>query len=503
MVSRSDALDIRAGVVHYGASGDPEAVKRVVDLTNDLAAVSPWLSVPIRSASHGAYHAVENAALETVEMLREGRSALGPNVPPPMEIVIFFVAAKPGDPNGPPLIARAASILRRAGPTIIVGCPSLVTGACEAPRDMSQRQLFAAPRDVDKLPLLLSGELDRADTAPRVSELSLIQSLPPILEYMPASASEPPVSVEQTITGTHLVWAWSAPTFSRPYTVTFDARPIIEGTGAIEGGLALIDTDGNGRHVPAAGAPVTVSGLCVTPAPTLPSPMPSATNTTPPTATAAPTRAPLPIHLPLVLRESCSAGTQRLDAILLIDTSSSMSEPTTSGRTKLHAAVEAVRVFFDQLHFDLGDQAAIIAFNREAQLLQGLTPDRDALDRALDAIQVAQETCIVCGVSAADEELASPHRDADNVPVMVLLTDGKSNPRPASEAVDRARVAKDRGVIIFTIGLGGDLDVAALGEIASRPGYFYRAPDAEDLAQIYASIAVTIPCPMSAFWGGR
>ena len=180
-----------------------------------------------------------------------------------------------------------------------------------------------------------------------------------------------------------------------------------------------------------------------------------------------------------------------------------MSDPTTSGRTKLRAAVEAVRVFLDQLHFDLGDQAAIIAFNREAQLLQGLTPDRAALDRALDAIQVAEQTCIVCGVSVADEELASPHRDADNVPVMILLTDGKSNPRPASEAVDRARVAKDRGVIIFTIGLGEELDEAALIEIASGRGYFYRTPDAEDLARIYASIAVTIPCSTSAYWGGR
>jgi len=106
-------------------------------------------------------------------------------------------------------------------------------------------------------------------------------------------------------------------------------------------------------------------------------------------------------------------------------------------------------------------------------------------------------------VSIADEELAGPRRDGSNVPVMIVLTDGKSNPRPASEAVERARVAKERGVVIFTIGLGEDLDLSALEEMASGRGYFYRAPDAEDLAQIYASIAVTIPCSTSAFWGGR
>lgn len=39
--------------------------------------------------------------------------------------------------------------------------------------------------------------------------------------------------------------------------------------------------------------------------------------------------------------------------------------------------------------------------------------------------------------------------------------------------------------------------------MASRPAFAYRAPDAEDLADIYRAIAVAIPCPAGAFWGGR
>lgn len=39
--------------------------------------------------------------------------------------------------------------------------------------------------------------------------------------------------------------------------------------------------------------------------------------------------------------------------------------------------------------------------------------------------------------------------------------------------------------------------------MASRPAWAYRAPDAEDLAAIYRAIAVAIPCPKDAFWGGR
>lgn len=57
--------------------------------------------------------------------------------------------------------------------------------------------------------------------------------------------------------------------------------------------------------------------------------------------------------------------------------------------------------------------------------------------------------------------------------------------------------------MVYTIGLGDDLDLEALEAMASRPSFFFRAPDAEDLAAIYASIAVDVPCPAARFWGGR
>jgi hypothetical protein len=86
---------------------------------------------------------------------------------------------------------------------------------------------------------------------------------------------------------------------------------------------------------------------------------------------------------------------------------------------------------------------------------------------------------------------------------MIVLTDGRSNPVPAAVAVEEARLAKVAGVQVFTIGLGADLDAGALGEMASRPEWFFIAPDAEDLAGVYRTIAVTIPCPREAFWGRR
>jgi Mg-chelatase subunit ChlD len=100
-------------------------------------------------------------------------------------------------------------------------------------------------------------------------------------------------------------------------------------------------------------------------------------------------------------------------------------------------------------------------------------------------------------------ERASDRRDVDNTPVMIVLTDGLSNPRPASEAVARAAAAKQAHVVIYAIGLGDTLDFEALRQIASEPGYFYHAPEAEDLGDIYRQIAVEIPCPAGQFWPWR
>ena len=88
---------------------------------------------------------------------------------------------------------------------------------------------------------------------------------------------------------------------------------------------------------------------------------------------------------------------------------------------------------------------------------------------------------------------------------MIVLTDGLANPEPASTAVRRAQAAKDDGITIFTIGLGeaDELNIVELAQMASRPEYFYRAPDGEDLLAIYRTIAVEIPCPAEAYWGRR
>ncbi|MCC7020129.1 MAG: VWA domain-containing protein, partial [Ardenticatenales bacterium] len=146
---------------------------------------------------------------------------------------------------------------------------------------------------------------------------------------------------------------------------------------------------------------------------------------------------------------------------------------------------------------------ALVAFNADATLLQPLTADRAALDAAFTRIAPSVQTCLVCAVDAAVAELATSRHRTANTPAVVLLTDGRANPRPASEAVAAAATAKADGLIFFTVALGDDVDAEALAAIAAPAGRFFRSADGSGLTDIYAEVAVSIPCPVGSYWGKR
>ena len=231
----------------------------------------------------------------------------------------------------------------------------------------------------------------------------------------------------------------------------------------------------------ATGTTTSTRTVTVTPSPA-PSVQPSRTPSPTATATSPPSRA----YLPLALREQpCVPGNQRIDVALVIDASTTMRDDlTTGGRTKLAAAIEAANAFVGTLALPV-DQAAVVGFNSEAWIEQPLTGDRAQIEAALVRIPgfVRERTRIDLGIQKAHEELTSARRKPANQPVMIVLTDGLANPEPASTAVRRAQAAKDDDITIFTIGLGEDdqLNVIELAQMASRPEYFYRVPDGEDL----------------------
>jgi hypothetical protein len=264
--------------------------------------------------------------------------------------------------------------------------------------------------------------------------------------------------------------------------------------------------------------PTATATFTPTATPTLTS-TPTATSTATPTATATatptktptptntptptPTRTPAPAYLPLALKERCEPAVRRVDAVIVLDASTSMAELTTGGRSKLSAAAAAARRFIDGLRLASGDQVGLVTFNSTARLAQSLTADRAALERALNQVQLAQYTRLDLGIGAGWAELISARHQRANKTVLVVLTDGRANPVPVEAAVREADVAKVLDITVFTVGVGNDLDRAALATMASRRDYFYITADGEGLLRILADIAETIPCPASAFRGRR
>ena len=270
------------------------------------------------------------------------------------------------------------------------------------------------------------------------------------------------------------------------------------------------------------GAPTDVPTPPPTDTPALPTATPISTATTMPlpTLTATPTPRPLPVFLPILFDERCIAERHQVDVVLVFDLSTSMRQTTRSGRTKLSAAIEAGRLFVDQLQFmpdDTGafDRVAIVGFNDAAWVANGLTTDRQQAGTALDALpgRVAQGTRIDLGLVVGQSALAGmPRQGSSGMTsspvnrVLVLLTDGLPNrvPTPtgggsaADTVLAAAAAVRNAGTRVIAVGLGdadSQLDDLLRG-VAGSAGDFHRAPDGEDLAAIYGQLAQRIlRCP--------
>jgi Mg-chelatase subunit ChlD len=154
---------------------------------------------------------------------------------------------------------------------------------------------------------------------------------------------------------------------------------------------------------------------------------------------------------------------------------------------------------------DLGpgrSQVAVVRYDREAEVVRELTRSQSLIEAAIRSLQVRSGTHIDKGLRAALEELQGQRHIERNLPVMILLTDGLQTGTPGEELRAAAEVP-DAGVRLYAIGLGEDVDEAALKAMAGDHERYYFAPDSADLARIYREIAVDLMCPGEELWGAR
>lgn len=190
------------------------------------------------------------------------------------------------------------------------------------------------------------------------------------------------------------------------------------------------------------------------------------------------------LGMALTLKASCPESVKgKADILLVVDYSASMLE-----QGKFDAAQGAVRQFLDNVDFSL-HRVGLVPFSNSAYVAQPLTQNRDYLDLALkNSGGPVGGTNIGEAIATADREMYSTGR-RDAVWIIVLLTDGQSAVDPMRRAAAQAR---DRGMVLFTIGLGQDVAEAELKAIATTPAHYHFAPDAASLTQIYLDIAAMI-----------
>lgn len=308
--------------------------------------------------------------------------------------------------------------------------------------------------------------------------------IPANLEWVAGSA-QPPAAWDPA--SRTLTWTLA----DVPYRATalrYRLRPTVAGRWPtnVEAHADYTDGwDGQGRVV----FPVPEVEVVVPPPPTAtPSPVPTAT----PLPTARPTAAPRSLFLPLVQVDRCAARRLPLEVVLAIDVSSSMAEPTRPGGPAKLAAARAAATLFLDAALAPQDRVALVTFEGAAHRVVDLTADRAAVRAALDGLVTGYGTRLDLGLAAAVAALSARRPEA--TAAIILLTDGRSSgARPAVERA--AAAARAGGIEVVAIGLGDDVDGPLLAAIATRPEWYFAAPETEDLVSIYAGLPAVLPCP--------
>ena len=200
--------------------------------------------------------------------------------------------------------------------------------------------------------------------------------------------------------------------------------------------------------------------------------------------------------------------------ILAMDVSGSMRADDVKP-TRLAAAQAAARAFVKDT--PRATRIGIVAFAGSAALVQAPTSDRDAVNAAIDGLQLQNATAVGAGILTSlkaifpeqEFEVRPPRGfgfaatggtrpqqqqqpSAKAVPpavppgsygsaAIILLTDGQTTTGP--DPVDAARLAAERGVRVYTVGVG-----TPEGQILTGEGWSIRVRLDEDALKVVADL---------------
>jgi len=209
---------------------------------------------------------------------------------------------------------------------------------------------------------------------------------------------------------------------------------------------------------------------------------------------------------PQYVGEAVALPVSGRDLLMAVDLSGSMEEQDFQIEGRFVDRLTATKsVAGEFIQNRAGDRLGLILFGREAYLQTPLTFDRRTIEILMDesAIGLAgKETAIGDAIGLAIRTLDDAGVE-EGRRVLILLTDG-ANTAGEVEPLKAAELAAQRGMIIYTIGIGADaltvrslfglrqinpsadLDEATLSAVAEMTGgRYFRARDTEELADIY------------------
>lgn len=312
-------------------------------------------------------------------------------------------------------------------------------------------------------------------------EITVRDEVPLNMELLPASIQPPPAEVQ----GRTITWRLRDVPAKDGLTLRYRLRPL-------EVGEHPTNVQADADYVDAIGNPARFRF----PVPRVEVFVPTATPTpsTTPTPTASPTPLSRLIYLPLLLSETPVKRDVPIDIVLVLDTSSSMTG------AKLDAAKAGVWYFLDGVDLRSA-RVALVGFDGSARTYLPLMNDALRLKVGAAGLVTGFGTRIDLGLAMAAEILADrPDRSRDSA--VILLTDGRHTGAP-EDAEAAARTLRQMDARLVFIGLGADVDQAALERWAGDPAAVHLAPDPGDLTALYGGLARQIGCLGSDYWGRR